>query len=630
MNKISILFLCLLIISCSQTEEQKYNHLCEVVLNHYRKDQNPLKLKAASFLLDNMKGKYSIEGELYKVYTDTIKKYYRDPNILFKKLKLLKKYSYNMNRINDTNIITTDYLIQNIDNAFDIWEKAKWKNDVSFNDFCEFVLPYRIGREPLEDWRRKIRENSLLRSYNDTLSSFADVQSAACWLVRKQSELKKNFLLKWGGDAPNVPDLQYSILNLLSTGSCLDLTQYSLFVCRSAGIPVAHDFTPHWANDNMGHDWAAILTNSELIAYNLPVIDTFRNNIIPGRLPSKVYRHMFSAHANSHFNIRGYCDFLPPYFNNPCLTDVTTQYLQTCNVKVPVLTNVDNEKLAYLTVSNRKDWVPVGWGEIKRINIANFQEVGINSVYLPVFKNEGGTQPLNYPFIINKNGELRYLKPDLENLQTIELLRKKPLTVSIQKYIDSMIGGRFQASDNKDFKNAVTLYSIKESPGVYYNNVVVKKLVKYRYVRYIGKDSSKCNVAEIEFFDKGEKIPLKGKFIGTKGYRKIENAFDGNLLTFYSANEEPNKWIGLDLGKPIEISKIRFASRNDQNHIVVGDRYELYYWNDEWKSLGVKTANSSKLVYDNVPSNSLFLLINISEGKEDRIFTYENGKQIWW
>jgi len=47
--------------------------------------------------------------------------------------------------------------------------------------------------------------------------------------------------------------------------------------------------------------------------------------------------------------------------------------------------------------------------------------------------------------------------------------------------------------------------------------------------------------------------------------------------------------------------------------------------------LGRKTGDHHfYLQYDNVPENSLLLLRNHTKGREERIFTYENGKQVWW
>jgi hypothetical protein len=58
--------------------------------------------------------------------------------------------------------------------------------------------------------------------------------------------------------------------------------------------------------------------------------------------------------------------------------------------------------------------------------------------------------------------------------------------------------------------------------------------------------------------------------------------------------------------------------------------YELFYWDNKWKSLGVKKAETYSLTYDSPISNALYLFRCLDEGKEERIFTYENGKQVWW
>ena len=50
----------------------------------------------------------------------------------------------------------------------------------------------------------------------------------------------------------------------------------------------------------------------------------------------------------------------------------------------------------------------------------------------------------------------------------------------------------------------------------------------------------------------------------------------------------------------------------------------------KWISLGRKLAVDNKLHYDDVPKGALLWLKNHTQGKEERIFTYEDGKQVWW
>ncbi len=89
-------------------------------------------------------------------------------------------------------------------------------------------------------------------------------------------------------------------------------------------------------------------------------------------------------------------------------------------------------------------------------------------------------------------------------------------------------------------------------------------------------------------------------------------------------------WVGYDLGKPRQIWTVRYLPRNNFNVIEPGNEYELFYYDKGWQSLGVKTTKKQYLEYENVPTNALFLLRNKTQGKEERIFTYENGKQVWW
>ena len=113
----------------------------------------------------------------------------------------------------------------------------------------------------------------------------------------------------------------------------------------------------------------------------------------------------------------------------------------------------------------------------------------------------------------------------------------------------------------------------------------------------------------------------------------MKRAFDGNVLSSPKTVKTQNDaWVGLVLGRVVSISKLVYLPRNDDNFIKEGELYELFYWDREWKSLGrqVGSRQLQYLEYDNVPDNALLLLRNLTKGKEERIFTYEDGKQVWW
>ena len=164
------LFMFIVVASCTHRGDQgKYVKVRKSVLEHYQADSNPLKLKAATFLLDNLSDRYTITGERYVKYAKTIKKYGQNPDTLYARL-LSDRNKYDKEEIvKDTDVLTPEYLIENIDRSFAAWEKAKWKDQISFENFCEYILPYRNGNESVENWRKEIEHDPFFETIRDTL-----------------------------------------------------------------------------------------------------------------------------------------------------------------------------------------------------------------------------------------------------------------------------------------------------------------------------------------------------------------------------------------------------------------------------------------------------------------------------
>ena len=104
------------------------------------------------------------------------------------------------------------------------------------------------------------------------------------------------------------------------------------------------------------------------------------------------------------------------------------------------------------------------------------------------------------------------------------------------------------------------------------------------------------------------------------------------MLTYFVAEDKQGGWGGLDLGEgnSASISEVAFYLPNDGNSVKIGDRYKLLFWDKGWQSLGERIAESEELIYENCSENALFLLKDITKGEEERIFTIEDGKQVWW
>lgn len=125
-----------------------------------------LKRQAALFLLENLPYYYSYERstaldahlKTYELYgtgkysleevQDSVRKLYGNTNLAGLRL------------VSDVKI-KPDLLIDHLEWAFKVWREQPWGKNVSFHDFCEYILPYRIKDEPLKAWREEIYKNTI-------------------------------------------------------------------------------------------------------------------------------------------------------------------------------------------------------------------------------------------------------------------------------------------------------------------------------------------------------------------------------------------------------------------------------------------------------------------------------------
>lgn len=176
----------------------------DMVLNHYRDDS--LKLAAAHYLIANMPYHGSWSGEILNTY----RKYYNtfasegkrgiDSLLQHEKVFSVEDLSY----ISDIQNIDSHFIIAGIDHAFKMRTVQPWSKNVSFDDFCRYILPYRIDDEPLEDWRHATYDKyeSLIDSLpNNAL--YENPLEAAKIILRQWNE--KEF--KWSGQLPQGPSL---------------------------------------------------------------------------------------------------------------------------------------------------------------------------------------------------------------------------------------------------------------------------------------------------------------------------------------------------------------------------------------------------------------------------------------
>lgn len=427
----------------------------------------------------------------------------------------------------------------------------------------------------------------------------------------------------------NVPPKANNLLKY-KTGNCRDEASYVVYLSRCLGIPATIDFTPHWGNRSNSHSWSVLLKpNGKAVPFYMGCVpgDTAQYSHI--YIKPKIFRRRFQVNQAIRQDLRDEKD-VPTLFRMPTFIDVTDEYYKTTDIVRVLPQTYSDRKVVYICVYDNKGWEPVYYGTVDDGTVV-FKSMVRGILYSTCICQNGKMIPIGNPYILESNGKVRDIVPSTQEM-TLKLYRKYPYMGREDFFNFYMSGGKFQGGNKSDFSDLTDLYIFKGmTEGCWYERSIEDKGC-YRYLRYIGPNGSFCNINELEFFDKsGNK--LTGKVIGTDGVqgKTKETVFDGNILTGFHGNSPDGHWVGLQLPHPCQIGKIRFIPRNDGNCIEVGDKYQLMmYDKQQWKALAVQVATSNVITFSHIPHGGLYLLSNLTKGSEERIFTYENDKQIWW
>lgn len=628
--------------SCSHYPEQvqqalklsgkNKNELIKVISHYSSNPKDSLKLKAAYFLISNMPGKFYYEGELIDKYYQYISKVEAPPSLLDSIETLYGPFDHNRLKIKyDLEELSASFLIKNIEMAFKVWQEQPWGKDINFHQFCEYILPYRNGDEVPAYDRAKF-----YRKYNHLLDSVRTIDGdalQACFTVN--SALKKEgwaFFVQGGF----LPYFSADKLFNQKKGNCRDMVSKTIFIMRSLGIPVAIEFTPNWGNRSGDHMWNVVLDKS---GKHHPFMGTENNDSreIEGGAHytlAKVYLNTFNSQSDAKYLLDETKGDVPEFFKNRNFKDVTNEIKGSGAIAIQLNNKITTQKVVYLCVFNNVEWTPIDWTPVEDRK-AVFKSIIGGVVYLPAYYEGGLLKPAGLPFLFTVDRKVKYFSPNQNEKQMVTISRKYPVFMKTD-YASHMFEGQFQASDNINFAHPKTLWTIPyPEVEMKWYDVDVSLTKRYKYYRYLSPKNGFGNIAELEFYEKGTK--LKGTPIGTPGsYFNIpENyftvAFDGDEATCFNYKEASNGWTGLELEKLAKVDHIRFLPRNDDNGIDVGQNYQLVYWqNNQWVPIGTKVATSDRLTFSGVPTNSLLLLHNLTKGKEERIFTYEGMKQVWW
>lgn len=561
-------------------------------LTYYKENGDNEKYRAACYLVENMPNKFSVSG------SGPIRTY-------------------------DIDIVKSDSLIQSLEYSFRLKEETPYLKNYTFEQFCEYILPYRIANEPLQYYWKW----DCVKYYGDGDSD--DMITAA-------RNINARVKLSQSPEFYKDPLKSYATLMQDGYGKCDDRSTLVVMALRSAGIPASFEFVPYWGSSNNAHSFGSvILPNADVISFQND--DENSENGLPIRKMPKIYRKVYTIYPkqSSASTALGY----PEPFANCDILDVSS--IHHINSR-EVIVNVKKDQTTYLSVFSPTEWIPVaistdgvfqnmGTGTQKgQEESEEAFELGDGILYLPSVYINDEIASISFPIIVSDDS-IRQLCPDTLHHETVTLTRKYPLNKRIVGFAQSMIGGVFEGANRTDFSDAEELYKIAGTPESKMQKVKISTDKNYRYIRY-RKPKGTFSIAEFSLCQP-DGTPLSFHPIACEAIHEdstMTTIFDNNPLTYYQVSGGIDLWIGADMHRATKVGAIVFTPRNDDNSVVPTDNYELLYWNNKWSSLGQKISTGDAVVYNNVPKKALLWLRNLTKGREERPFTYENGRQIWW
>ena len=410
----------------------------EAVLNHYREtDPNPDKLRAAEFLIENMPAHYSYAGnEIYQYY-DYAARILADTTLAPEQQRdsLLaitdQKYRDLPNHtVPDAQVIKADFLIKNIDTSYDKWVNCDWASQVTFDEYLEWMLPYKaIELQEMDAWR-----DTLLAHFGDGLKNPIknDVEYnttlATADMIRNEA---LNKLHRYGlYTRAGLPLLSAYLLPRQTYGDIPDYALTAVLSFRAAGIPAVLDETPVGSRFTAAAKWFVILSDrgtEERSEWDLATMiggGFFLNDRGP-----KVYRNTYAIDKRR-WEYHRKAKYHYPFDLGK--KDVTDKYFLVSDLKLPIDRQIRRKlKDRYIYIASavrdqEKPWRIVDFGKIINGH-ACFENMGREVLYLVLGYDGEKLIPITEPFILNKDQTIEYVRSDEIDQAALDKWKNKAL-----------------------------------------------------------------------------------------------------------------------------------------------------------------------------------------------------------
>lgn len=381
--------------------------------------------------------------------------------------------------------------------------------------------------------------------------------------------------------------------------------------------------------DSFAIDYSRI--RSDILLNNIhQAFNSWENNKLGLQYDFETFKKYILPFKVGNENIETFRDFLFNEFDGFLDTNKTfTENVNHLNNHINSLVIYDERYIKHLPVQPIKELLENGKGNLADINILKvkiFRSLGIAAVmdYTPFIADSSGWYV--WTTIFSPDGNEIHL--DISNGILETLIDNRIAKVYRRTYFEDTTS-LFAHKDIKEstprflghfnYFDVTSSYFETEDFTISHSNTDDKYLylAVYNDGKWRAVDWALNKDGYVHYFNLGKGVlylPIEWDTINTKSYGKPFVIIE-DKITEYSVEEE------------LQDISLRFTSPNEE--INPQKKYDLLYWDDEWKIVKSKLSHDG-LIIAKVPKKSVFLLWDNDRFYDERIFVMDQGKQMFF
>jgi len=151
--------------------------------------------------------------------------------------------------VRDLKSLSRDFLLDNVNVAYDAFEKAPWRDEIPHDVFLNDILPHVSINERRDEWRKDF--------YQRFQPMVADLTNPGEVAAALNNKIFPELKVKYSTKRRRADQGPFESIDS-GLASCTGLSILLIDACRSVGVPARFVGTPLWADRSGNHSWVEV------------------------------------------------------------------------------------------------------------------------------------------------------------------------------------------------------------------------------------------------------------------------------------------------------------------------------------------------------------------------------------